>query len=156
MVDLRGARQGGRGPGGVAGGPGADRLTGGAGADDFDGGKGDDVIGGLSARDVLRGRDGSDTLDLSRAASGLTVILDGLADDGPGAGDRQVGSRSSGSGARDDDITGGIGARRWAAAPASTCSKAALATTCSSAAGGDTRLGPGPLVEGAACDAGAT
>jgi hypothetical protein len=67
----------------VRGGPGADRLTGGPGGDELDGGAGDDVIVGLDGADVVRGGDGTDTLDLSGAAAGVTVFLNGIADDGP-------------------------------------------------------------------------
>ena len=67
----------------VDAGDGADRVTAGPGSDTVDGGAGDDIVVGLDGADAVTGGDGSDMLDLSAATAGVTVFLNGLADDGP-------------------------------------------------------------------------
>ena len=78
------------------------------------------MIVGLDGADEVRGGDGTDTLDLAGAAAGVTVFLNGLADDGA-AGTAAV------------DVERVVGQRRSptrsAAARASTCSRRARATT---------------------------
>lgn len=81
---------GGAGSDRLHGDDGDDRLAGHAGDDDLDGGAGADRLGvdADDARDadpgadVLRGGPDRDTLDLSARAAGVTITLDGIADDG--------------------------------------------------------------------------
>jgi hypothetical protein len=98
----------------VTGGSGNDRVLGGALADDVGGGSGNDPLVGLTSGDRFRGQDGTDTLDLSGSASGFTVTLDDVPNDGPGTG----GSANVGSdvevvlgGTGNDDLTGGLAAQ---------------------------------------------
>ena len=72
------------------GGLGSDQLTGDTGDDQLNGGKGDETfaLGSDPGADTVSGGPGTDTADYSGAASGVTVSLDGLANDGlPGEGD---------------------------------------------------------------------
>jgi Ca2+-binding RTX toxin-like protein len=101
------------------GGPGSDSLNGlggddvltdpGGGADRLDGGSGDDLLAGGAGPDTYLGGDGEDRVtDYAGRSSGVTVTLDGTADDGsPGEGDNvepDVEDVTGGSGA--DTITG--------------------------------------------------
>lgn len=74
-----------RRPSVVNGGIGNDRLVGGALGDDFTAGSGDDRLVGLTDGDRFAGGDGRDTLELSAGGPWL-VTLDGIANDGAGAG----------------------------------------------------------------------
>jgi Ca2+-binding RTX toxin-like protein len=82
----------------LVGGPGDDTLDGGGGAERFRGGLGDDV---------MRGRGGSDTADYSERTAGVTVDLDGVADDGePSKADTLSGIETVVGGAGNDRLTG--------------------------------------------------
>jgi Ca2+-binding RTX toxin-like protein len=100
----------------VSGGSGNDTLVGGMGADRVIGGGGDDLLGepaGFSgARDFLKGGIGADTVDFGYlgSAEGVTVSLDGLANDGPpGAKDNVAGDIETVVGTRFDDTLEGNG-----------------------------------------------
>jgi len=74
----------------ISGGAGDDTLAGGAGNDILNGGDGDDTfVAGtaMDGADVFNGGAGTDTVDYSaRSAVGVTVTIDGVADDGETAG----------------------------------------------------------------------
>jgi Ca2+-binding RTX toxin-like protein len=76
--DLRG----GQGDDGLHGEEGSDTLGGDAGDDELRGGGGDDVLSGGRNADLLGGGADTDTADYGIAARGLTVSLDGAANDG--------------------------------------------------------------------------
>lgn len=88
---------------------GNDSLDGGAGNDNEQAGAGDDVLAGGAATDNLVGGDGNDLADYSDAVGGVTVDLDGQADDGPvGENDNADVESIVGSGA-DDVLIGNAG-----------------------------------------------
>jgi Ca2+-binding RTX toxin-like protein len=64
------------------GGAGNDKLLGGADADLLDGGPGTDTLDGEAGPDVVEGGDGIDTADYHTRTAGVTVDVDGVADDG--------------------------------------------------------------------------
>ena len=86
---------------------GNDNLDGGTGNDNIDGGGGDDSLTGGSGRDSLIGGSGTDTADYSRADRGVTVTLDGVANDGTGAG-----MPGEADNVQTENVTGGTGADR--------------------------------------------
>ncbi len=96
----------------LTGGLGSDQLSGDAGNDRLRGGGGDETfpLGSDPGADTVSGGPGTDTADYSAATSGVTVSLDGLANDGAGEGDNVGGDveRVVGSG-WDDVLTGGPG-----------------------------------------------
>jgi len=67
----------------VSAGAGDDRITGGPGADQLQGDEGNDTFTGLTNGDQVDGGAGTDVLDLSALASGVSISLDGVANDGP-------------------------------------------------------------------------
>ena len=73
---------GGPGDDKLNGGAGNDKVSGGADADVLDGGPGTDTLDGDAGPDVLNGGDGTDTADYHIRTAGVTVDLDGVADDG--------------------------------------------------------------------------
>lgn len=73
---------GGAGQDTLNGGAGNDKLLGGADDDVLDGGPGSDTLDGDTGADVLNGGDGVDTADYHGRTAGVTVDLDGVADDG--------------------------------------------------------------------------
>ena len=97
----------------VKAGAGRDTITGGPGADSLAGETGDDVFLGLSLGDLVDGGDGADVLDLSGEPQGLTISLDGEANDGPLGGDANVVAVETVIGTAGDDILrGGAAAER--------------------------------------------
>jgi Ca2+-binding RTX toxin-like protein len=75
----------------VSAGSGDDAITGGPGADQLRGDAGNDTFTGLTAGDLVDGGNGVDLLDLSRdILGGVSVSLDGIADDGPLGSDANV------------------------------------------------------------------
>ena len=130
----------------VDAGAGDDTITGGAGADVLRGAAGDDSFTGLSAGDVVDGGAGADRLDLSGETAGLSISLDGVADDGPlGAGANVVAVETVIATPSADLLTGGeapetLGGRRQATT-GSTC---AAAARTSSTAGRATRTASRP------------
>jgi Ca2+-binding RTX toxin-like protein len=66
---------------GVWGGLASDRLTGGSAADDLRGGNGDDWFRGLGGADTMSGGSGQDTADYAERTAGVTVTIDGVAND---------------------------------------------------------------------------
>ena len=74
--------QGAEGPDNLQGGAGNDTLTGGASDDALDGGPGDDQLDGGEGSNVVAGGDGSDSLTFESLAQGVSVNLDGMANDG--------------------------------------------------------------------------
>jgi hypothetical protein len=67
----------------VSAGAGDDRITGGPGADQLQGDAGSDTFTGLTNGDQVDGGTGTDVLDLSALTSGVSISLDGVANDGP-------------------------------------------------------------------------
>jgi Ca2+-binding RTX toxin-like protein/glucose/arabinose dehydrogenase len=92
----------------VTGGSRGDALTGSAGNNVLNGGNGADVLDGGNGADVLSGLGGTDTATYAGRTSGVTVRIDGVADDGN--------SDDGPAGARDivktdvENVTGGSGA----------------------------------------------
>jgi Ca2+-binding RTX toxin-like protein len=88
-----------------------DVLVGDDSANQLYGGGGDDALRGGGGTDILRGGDGSDTASYEERAEGVTVVLDGLANDGtPGENDdigADVENAHGGSGP--DSLTGSDG-----------------------------------------------
>ena len=74
----------------VDAGAGDDTVTGGPGADQLRGDTDADTFLGLTAGDLVDGGPGADLLDLSGEPAGVSVSLNGLADDGPGGADANV------------------------------------------------------------------
>ena len=102
----------------VRAGAGRDNVTGGPGADSLEGGPDDDLFVGLTDGDVVDGGDGTDSLDLSGEVQGMSVSLDGFADDGPlGAGANVVAVESVLGTQSADILTGGGAADRLAGGP---------------------------------------
>ncbi len=106
----------------IDGGAGNDDLYGGRGADELSGGAGNDLVwgelmnvaGGESdyASDRLDGGAGTDTADYSWSSQGVTVTLDGVANDGiPGENDNVLAENVTGS-SKNDVLRGGSGANR--------------------------------------------
>ena len=97
----------------VRAGTGNDTVTGGPGADSLLGEEGDDRFVGLTAGDTIDGGDGADALDLSGEVVGMTISLNGLADDGPLGGGANVQSVETITGTIGNDvIAGGAPAER--------------------------------------------
>jgi Ca2+-binding RTX toxin-like protein len=69
-------------PATLNGGDGDDFLRGGDGKDVLNGGNGNDVLDGSLNADILNGNAGTDTADYSNRNPGVTVSLDGIANDG--------------------------------------------------------------------------
>lgn len=84
----------------LVGGPGDDTLTGGAGNDLLDGGAGNDV---------MNGGDGTDTATYANATAGVTVSLDGKANDGPPGEADNVDTENVIGSAHDDVLVGNAG-----------------------------------------------
>jgi hypothetical protein len=76
----------------VNAGAGNDRITGGPGADQLHGDAGDDTFTGLTNGDTVDGGAGTDVLDLSAVAGGVSISLDGVANDGPLGSNANVGA----------------------------------------------------------------
>jgi Ca2+-binding RTX toxin-like protein len=93
----------------VTGGSNDDVLTGGPEAETLDGDAGNDVLDGGGGPDVLVGEGGTDTASYGSRASGVTVTLDDVANDGaPGEADDVTQSVENVTGGRGpDDLTGG-------------------------------------------------
>ncbi|WP_138974314.1 calcium-binding protein [Patulibacter medicamentivorans] len=91
-------------PGTLTGGPGNDVLNGYGGADLLDGGGGDDQLAGGTGADQVVGGGGRDTVSYDDALQGVSVSLNGLADDGtPGEGDNIAGDTEVVIGSPADD-----------------------------------------------------
>lgn len=122
---------GGAGDDTLAGGDGDDSLSGGAGRDSVQGGGGDDTIPDAGADvdpDSYGGGAGTDLLDYSDAAVGVTVTLDGVANDGvPGEADNAATDI--------EDVTG--------TTKADTISGSAAANELNGSSGDDTLSGGG-------------
>jgi hypothetical protein len=92
----------------VNAGAGDDRITGDPGADQLHGDAGDDTFTGLTNGDVVDGGAGTDVLDLSAVAGGVSISLDGLANDGPLGSNANVGAIEDLRGTASADLlTGG-------------------------------------------------
>ncbi len=120
---------GGAGDDTLVGGDGDDSLSGGSGRDSVQGGAGDDTIpdaGADTDPDSFSGGAGTDLIDYSDAAVGVTVTLDGLANDG-GAGE------ADNVGADIEDVTG--------TAKADTITGSASANELNGGSGNDTLSG---------------
>jgi hypothetical protein len=93
----------------VNAGAGDDRITGGPGANQLHGDAGNDTFNGLSSGDVVDGGAGTDVLDLSGiVAGGVSVSLDGVANDGPLGSTANVGAIEEVRGTPSADVlTGG-------------------------------------------------
>jgi Ca2+-binding RTX toxin-like protein len=105
---LRGAAAGG------VGADGADSLRGDGGNDTLAGDDGDDVVAGGRGSDRLGGGAGNDTADYDEAASPVTVVLDGSANDGE-AGERDnvlTDVENISGGGVQDSFTGNSGSNR--------------------------------------------
>jgi Ca2+-binding RTX toxin-like protein len=102
----------------IAGGPGDDQLSGGggddvlhggAGDDRLNGGNGDDSLDGGPGADRLEGGNGSNTADYSGRSAGVTVTVDGVANDGEqGERDDVAGDVSNVLGGSGDDTVSGV------------------------------------------------
>jgi len=92
----------------IRGGAGNDSLWGGGNDDSLDGGDGNDMLGGGAGSDTIAGGPGSDTASYSSSAVGVTVTLNGLADDGgSGEGDNVATSvEHVNGGPKNDRLTG--------------------------------------------------
>jgi len=87
------------------GGDGGDSLEGGEHGDVLDGGPGDDLLNGGFGNDAIEGGDGTDTADWSDATTPVTVLPNGLADDGRFHEGDNVGATVEGLiGGTDDDV----------------------------------------------------
>jgi Ca2+-binding RTX toxin-like protein len=120
---------GGAGDDTLAGGDGDDSLSGGAGRDSVQGGADDDTIPDAGADvdpDTFSGGAGTDLIDYSDAAVGVTVTLDGLANDG-------VAGEADNVGADIEDVTG--------TAKADTITGSAAANELNGGSGNDTLSG---------------
>jgi ELWxxDGT repeat protein len=91
----------------VNGGPGDDSLFGGAAADTLNGGDGDDQLVGGGGKDALNGDAGTDLANYQARHKRVTVTLDGLANDGAGAG-----HPGEADNVRTENVTGGSAADR--------------------------------------------
>ena len=87
----------------VTGGNGSDALTGSSGSNVLNGGNGGDTLDGGTGTDVLNGGAGGDTVSYALRATGVTVDLDGVADDGTSGENDSIGSDV-------EDVIGGLGA----------------------------------------------
>ncbi|MDX6510644.1 MAG: hypothetical protein QOE36_148, partial [Gaiellaceae bacterium] len=96
----------------LTGGPGADTLAGGAGHDVLNGLDGNDILDGGIGSDTLHGGPGSDTADYSQRTNGVTVNLDGAANDGEPLEGDAVGSdvEDAAGGSGDDHLVGNASA----------------------------------------------
>jgi Ca2+-binding RTX toxin-like protein len=94
----------------LSGGEGTDTLEGGEDGDALDGGPGDDFLNGGFGNDAIDGGDGTDTATWSDATTPVTVIPNGLADDGRVfEGDNVAGTVESLIGGIDNDTLVGNG-----------------------------------------------
>jgi Ca2+-binding RTX toxin-like protein len=91
-------------------GDGDDTITGGAGADQLHGDAGDDAFTDLTAGDLVDGGSGEDVLDLAGEPTGVSVSLNGIADDGPLGADANVIAVESLRGTPSSDVLSGGGA----------------------------------------------
>ena len=92
----------------VSAGNGNDAITGGPGPDQLRGEAGNDSFSGLSAGDLVDGGDGTDVLDLSGdLLGGVSITLDGIADDGPAGSDANVFAVETVRGTPSDDFLSG-------------------------------------------------
>jgi Ca2+-binding RTX toxin-like protein len=98
----------------VDAGDGDDAITGGTGADQLRGGAGDDRFTGLTPGDLVDGGAGADLLDLSGdVGGGVSISLNGVADDGPLGSDGNVlGIETVRATPSADVLTGGTAAER--------------------------------------------
>ena len=97
----------------VRAGAGRDTITGGPGADTLLGEADDDAFFGLDPGDVVNGGAGEDSLDLSSLSAGVSVSLDGVADDAPlGAGANVTGVEALTGTPSADILVGGEAAER--------------------------------------------
>ena len=103
----------------LTGGTGRDELTGGIGNDTLSGGSGDDHLFGDPGADALSGGPGRDLARYLWHQSGVTVSINGMADDGnvedgpPGARDNVAADvEDLQGGVADDTLTGSAGANR--------------------------------------------
>jgi hypothetical protein len=94
----------------VQAGDGDDTIVGGAGADALHGDAGNDSLTGLDSGDVIDGGAGDDSLDLSGLLSGVSISLDGEANDGPLGADANVIAIETVRGTPSDDLMSGSGA----------------------------------------------
>jgi Ca2+-binding RTX toxin-like protein len=96
----------------VAGGSDDDVLTGSSSNNVLSGGGGDDFFDGLGGADVINGGSGSDTVTYASRTSGVTVDLDGFADDGASGENDNVGFDVENviGGSAGDFLTGNAGA----------------------------------------------
>ena len=93
----------------VVGGAADDSLTGDDSANVLLGGPGNDVLAGGAGADVLSGGDGVDTATYAGTSAGVTISLNGQADDGtPGEGDN-VDTENAVGGSGDDVLIGNAG-----------------------------------------------
>jgi Ca2+-binding RTX toxin-like protein len=115
----------------ISGGSGNDTINGEGGGDDIDAGPGNDTIrnrGCMPDGDTLSGGTGTDTVDYSDSYKGVTVTLDGLANDGvDGEDDNVVPDVENVIGGHEDDVLVGSSANNLL-----------------SGLGGDDLLGGGP------------
>jgi hypothetical protein len=95
----------------ILGGPKNDAISGNASANLLDGGAGNDALDGGGGPDTLRGGEGSDAADYSRRSAGVTVTLDGVANDGESSeGDNASDIESVIGGGGPDTISGSAAA----------------------------------------------
>ena len=95
----------------LVGSPFADRLIGDGTANRLFGGGGGDVLRGGGGADVLRGEGGSDTASYEERGGGITVTLDGLANDGAAGENDDIGAdvENAHGGGGPDSLTGNDG-----------------------------------------------
>ena len=93
---------------GLWGGAADDRLTGGPSNDDLRGAGGDDWFRGMGGADTMSGGAGQDTADYADRTSGVTVTIDGVANDGATGEADNVGTDVDNlvGGSGDDRLTG--------------------------------------------------
>jgi Ca2+-binding RTX toxin-like protein len=117
----------------VNAGAGSDAITGGPGADQLHGDAGDDRFTGLTAGDLVDGGAGADLLDLSGDPAGVSISLNGVADDGPLGSDSNVTGIETVRGTRTPTSSPAAqptsGSRAAAARTRSTCATAALTSS---------------------------
>jgi hypothetical protein len=92
----------------IYGGSGSESSDAGAGNDVVDGGLGDDAIDGSDGADVMSGGYGRDTVTYANRAAGVSVTIDGVADDGQAgeADNVTVGVNDVVGGAGNDSLSG--------------------------------------------------
>lgn len=98
----------------LRGGSGNDSLLPGANDDVLEGGAGDDLLAGQAGSDTIDGGDGVDTVSYSTSAAGITVTLNGTADDGASGEEDNVTATVERiiGGSRGDRLTGSSTANR--------------------------------------------